>query len=118
MQLLLLPDSFAVDHRIERRSATAHLALMRALSIVFVYPFVKILLELREVTVNALSECDFVELIQNGLVEAFNDSVRLRVSYLGPRVLDVIECQIQLVVMMLGLAAILRSPISQDTQDR
>ena len=94
MQLLFLPDSFTVDHRFERCSATAHLALMRALSIVFVYPFVKVLLELFEIPVKVLPEGDFVELIENGFVESFNDSIRLWVSYLRARVLDVIERQV------------------------
>ena len=46
-----------------------------------------------------ISERDLVELLQNGLMEAFADAIGLRMAHLRLRMLDVIQSQIELVIM-------------------
>ncbi len=87
---------------------------MRAFSIVFGDPLVKVLLKLRYFAANTRSECYFVELIHDCFVEAFNNPVRLRMSHFCFDVFGVIERQIPLVVVMLRLVAILGSSVGQD----
>ena len=77
-QLLLLPDGLAINQGLHWRASTAHLALMRALSIVFLDPGIKVALQRLDVCVDLLTERDLVKLLQQRLMEPLADTVRLR----------------------------------------
>ena len=51
---------------------------MCAFMVVRVDPRVKILLHRLERRVDLLAECDLIELVEDGLMEAFADAIRLR----------------------------------------
>ncbi len=51
------------------------------------------------------------------LVEPLTDAVRLRVTRLGARMVDVLDGQVQLVLVMLQRAAELHSTVGQDAQE-
>ena len=68
-----------------------------------------------EMAAHLAPECNLIELLQDGLVEALADAVGLRVAHLGLRMLNVIQSQIQLIVMRFRLATILRASISQNS---
>jgi len=69
---------FAVLERRHRRSPTAHFPLVRAFIVVRVDPLVKIRRQLFRSCVNFITGSDLIELIQDGLMEALADPVRLR----------------------------------------
>ncbi len=75
-------------------------------------PVIQIGLELFERAVNLAPESNLVELLQDGLVEPFADAVGLRMIGFGLGVLDVIQGQVELIVVRLRLAAILRATVS------
>ena len=64
---------------------------MRALAIVIVDPLVEIALQRFQILINLLAERNAVELVVNGLVEAFADAVRLWRFRFGLRVIDVVD---------------------------
>ena len=86
---------------------------MGSLLVVASDPGVQIDLQFGDRAVDALSEGDPVELVQHRLVEALDDSIRLRVLGLGTGVIHVLNGQVQLVLVMLGVAAILRAAVRQ-----
>ena len=49
------------------------------------------------------------------LVKTFTDSVRLWVLRLGPGMIDILQCEIELIFVMLGIAAIFGAAIGQNT---
>ncbi len=57
---------------------------------------------------------DLVELLQNGLMKAFEDAIGLRMAHLRLRMFDNIQSQIELVIMRLRTAAEFRTEIGQD----
>src|SRR6266700_1593522 len=81
--------------------------------IVFANPQIKIGLELVDRTIHLFAESDAVELVEHGLVEALADAVGLRALGLGPHMVDVLDGKIELVLVMLWIAAIFRAPIGQ-----
>lgn len=87
---------------------------MGAVIVVARQPVIQIGLQLFNGLVNLAPERHLIKLLQDRLVEAFADAVGLRVTYLGPGVLNVIQGQIQLVVMRFRLAAILGTTIGQN----
>ncbi len=78
VQELFLPDIFALDHGLERRSGATHFALMSALVVVVEQPFIEIGLQCIDAVIEFLAERDLVELLQHCLVEALADAVGLR----------------------------------------
>ena len=50
-------------------------------------------------------------------MEAFADAVGLRVTRLGPRMLDGVHAQVQLIVVRFQFAAVFGSTIRQDADD-
>ena len=70
-------------------------------------------MQLADRAVDFLAEGDAVELVEHGLVEPLNNSIRLRAFGLGARVIDILERQVELIFMMLGIAAIFRATIGQ-----
>ncbi len=91
---------------------------MRSAGVILFHPRVQISLQRSHRLVDLLTERDLIELVQARLVEPFLDPVRLRMLRFCPRVLDVVQCQEQLVLVSVGLTAVLSPTISQDPQKR
>ena len=85
---------------------------MRPFLIVTLDPAIKIDLEIDDRSIDLLSEGDAVELIEHRLVEPLDDAIRLRALGLGARMVNILECQVELVFVMLGIATIFRAAIS------
>src|SRR6516165_1166994 len=85
--------------------------------VVFSDPHVHISLQFVDWTIYLFAERNTIELVERGLVEAFTDAVRLRALGLGARVIDVLDCQIQLVLVPFGIAAELAAAVSQHAQE-
>src|SRR6516164_11713858 len=84
--------------------------------IVFLDPGIQIDLQLVNRTIHLLPECDTVESVEHGLVEALTDAVGLRALGLGARVIDVLNREIELVLVSFGIAAELTPAIGQDAE--
>jgi len=89
-----------VKEGLQRRFAIAPSALMRARFVVRLHPGIEIPLQLVDGAVDFLAERDAIELVEHGAMEAFADSIGLRV--LGAGVIDVLDGEIKFVVVMLG----------------
>src|SRR6266568_1173382 len=109
----LLGGRQCVKEGLHRRLAEAPASLMWPRLIVFAKPQIKIGLQLVDRTIHLFAEGDAVELVEHGLVEALADAVGLRALGLGPRMVDVLDGKIELVLVMLWIAAIFRAPIGQ-----
>ena len=96
-----------------RRFAEAPSSLVRPFLVVVLDPIIEIAVQLADRAVDFLAEGDAVELVEHGLVEPLNNSIRLRAFGLGARVIDILERQVELIFMMLGIAAIFRATIGQ-----
>jgi len=64
-------------------------------------PVVEIFLRRLQIFVDLFAEGNSVELIQDSLVEAFTDAVRLGRLGFRPCVVDVVDRQVQLVIVLL-----------------
>src|SRR6188472_4594112 len=76
-------------------------------------PLVEILLQLGDRAVDALAERYPVELVQHRFVEALDDSIGLRALGLGSGVVHILDREIELVLMVLGVSAIFRASVGQ-----
>ena len=85
---------------------------MRPVLIVTLNPAIKIELEIGDRAIDLLAEGDAIELIEHRLVEPLNDAIRLRALGLCARMVNILECQVELVFVMLGIATIFRAAIS------
>ena len=84
--------------------AEAPAALMGPVLVVLGDPRIKVGLQLVDRAVDLFAERHAVELIQDGAMEALADSICLRALGLGAAVVDVLDCEIELVFMALGAA--------------
>ena len=91
---------------------------MGAVGIILDEPLIQILLKLIQCPVDLLSEGDLVKLLKDCLVEPFADPVGLRALGLGFGVLDIIDGQVQLIIMTIKPATVLRTAIGEDPKDR
>jgi hypothetical protein len=55
---LILPDLFALDHGLERRSAATHFTLMSAFGVVVMQPFIQIGLQFVDGLIDLLAESE------------------------------------------------------------
>src|SRR5215471_19722710 len=85
--------------------------------IVLCNPGIKIGLQLGNGAVELLAEGNAVELVQQRLVETLANAIRLRAPRLRSRVIDVLDGQIELVLVVVRLAAELRSSVSEHATD-
>ena len=76
---------------------------MRALVVVVGDPIIQIGLQLFDAAIYLAPERDLVELLQNRFAEALADAVGLRMADLGLCVLNVVQCEIELIIMGVGL---------------
>src|SRR5215210_7399569 len=103
----------AFDKGLQRRFAIAVLTRMRSLSVIALHPRVNVGLQLIERVIQLASECAGVELVLDGLVEAFANPVGLRALCSRAGVLDVLQVQVQRVFVRFPVATILTPPIGQ-----
>ena len=89
---------------------------MWPLLVVFCPPQVQISLQCLQRTVELLTESDVVEFIFDCAVEALADAICLRTVRLGPRMVQILNSQIELIGMVLDLAALFCTSVGQDTQ--
>ena len=86
---------------------------MRTRFVVLLHPNIEIGLQLVDGPINFLAERHAIELVEYGSMEALADSIGLWALGLGAGVIDVLDGEIELVVVMLGVTAILRAAIGQ-----
>jgi len=89
--------------------------LMWPVFIVACDPFIEIVLQIRDRGVEFFAERHTIELVEDRLVEALTDTIRLRALGLGSGMINVFYGKIELVFVMLGIATIFGSPIGQHT---
>ncbi len=99
----LLRDRPCVKEGLHRRFSETPASLMWPCLIVLADPQIDVDLQLVDRTIHLFSKRDAVELVEHGFVEALADAVGLRALCLGPRMIDVLDGKIKLVLMMLGL---------------
>src|SRR6185295_7817607 len=87
--------------------------LMGSVFVVAPDPLVEILLQLGDRAVDALAERYPVELVQHCFVEALDDSIGLRALGLGSGVVHILDREIELVLVVLGVSAIFRASVGQ-----
>lgn len=75
---LFPPDFVPLAHGFEGRSSATHFTLMRALVVVEVQPVIEICLQRFDGLKDLFAERDLMELLQDRLVKALADAVRLR----------------------------------------
>jgi hypothetical protein len=80
-------------------------------------PLIKVLLKLLDRGIDLGPEDDLIELVKDGPLEPFADSIGLRRHGLRFRVVDSFYARIELVFMILPVAAVFRAPIRKDSQD-
>ena len=95
-----------------RRFAEAPSSLVRPFLIVTLDPAIKIDLEIGNRAVDLFAKGDAIELIEHRLVEPLDDAIRLWALGLGARMVDVLERQVELIFVVLGVATIFRAAIS------
>jgi hypothetical protein len=78
-------------------------------------PSVNIRLEFGDRAVDFISEGDPVELVEHCLVEPLDDVIRLWTFCLRPRIIDILDRQVELVFVVLRSGAILRAAGSECT---
>lgn len=86
--------------------------------IVVLKPSVQIGLQAIDIHIERFAKRHLIKLLQDGFVEALANAVGLRRPGLGFSMLDVVDRQVQLIVVALGLAAIFRTAIGEYAQQR
>ena len=89
---------------------------MRSLLIIEVHPLIDIGLELLQAGVELTPESGGIELILNGLMKALANAIGLRTLSLGARMLDILQVQIQLILVMFSITAVLATAVSKNAQ--
>jgi hypothetical protein len=84
---------------------------VRPFLIIALDPGIEVGLEFGDRSIDLLAEDDAIELIEHRLVEPLGDAVRLWALSLGARMVDILERQIELVFVVLGVAAVFRAAI-------
>ena len=87
---------------------------MGAFLIVKVDPFVQIGLQSFHGFIELFAERYLVKFLQNCLVEPFADAVGLGRFHLGFGVVDIVDCQEELVIVLVDAPAIFRPAIGQN----
>ena len=94
------------------RFAVAISSAVRPFLVVVGDPLIEIGLQFFDGLVNLLSESNLVKLLQNRLMKAFADAVGLRASGFCFRVVDVLDGQVELILVVLPVAAVFGAAIS------
>ena len=91
---------------------------MSSFGVVEVDPLIQIGLQGFDSFVELLAECDLIKLLQDCFVEAFANPVGLGRFNLGLGVVNVVDCQEELVVVFVDPAAVFGSAVGQNAQHR
>ena len=118
VQVFLVPNQFPTEQGFHRRPAVAHFTLVGSFIIVINEPIVQVFLQGADIRIQFFTESHLIKLLQNRLVEAFADAVGLGRHGLCPGVVDVIDGQVELVIVLIHLAAILGATVREDAQHR
>ena len=94
------------------RFAEAPAALMWALPVVFDGPSIEVDLQFVDSPIDLLAKGHPVELVEHGAMKALADAIGLRALGLGAAVVDVLDCEIELIFVAFA-AAKLGAPIGQ-----
>lgn len=86
---------------------------MGSLIIIVIEPFVQIFWQAPHLVIEVLAQGHLVELLQDSLMEALTDAISLWRPYLGFRVFNVIDRQIQLIIVGFCPAALFGAAIRQ-----
>ena len=89
---------------------------MGSLVVVPFYPCIEILLQGIDAFIELLAEGNSVELFLHRSVKPLANAVRLRTLCFRLRVIDVLDGHVELVFMLLPLAALLCAPVRQYTK--
>src|ERR1700730_14038583 len=89
-----------VKESLHRRLAKTPASLMWPFLVVAPDPFIKIGLQGLDRSVELLADRDTVELVEDGLVKALDNAIRLWALRLGPRMVNVFHREIRLVVVI------------------
>ena len=81
-------------------------------------PFVEIVLQFFERSVDLLSKCNLIELFENRSVESFADAVGLRALCFRLSVINVLDGEVQLIVVLIRLSAILGAAVGEHAKQR
>ena len=117
IQVLILPKLLAILKCFHGCSATTHFPLVRSDGIVKNKPRIQIGLQLLNTCIQLFAKAYLVELLQHGFMEPLAHAVGLRRSGFGFGMIDIVDCQIELIVMRFRLAAIFGATVSQDADN-
>src|SRR5262245_1986319 len=100
-----------IEERLHRGFPEAPTALMRSRLIVFAHPPIEVGLQLVDRTIHLLAKRDTIEFVEHSFVEALADAVGLWALGLGARMIDVLDREIELILVPLGIAAVLAAAV-------
>jgi transposase-like protein len=115
-QHLLFGQWDTVYKSLHRCFAVTPSTLMGSFFVVELEPLIQIGLQLFDRFVELLAKRHSIELVEHRFVKPLADPIGLRTLRLGARVIDVLQGQVQLVLVMLRITAILRAPIGQHSE--
>ena len=115
---LVLGDRYGVKEGLHRGFPIAPAALMGSCLVVLCHPSVEIGLQLIDRHIDPLAEGNAIELIEHCFVEALANAVGLRAPRFGPGMVDILDRQVQLVLVVLGVATIFGAAIGQHPAER
>jgi len=107
MQHLLLDSGFAIEERLHGCFTLTVAPRMWSGAVVGINPMIHILLQLFHARVKLLAKDNLIKLFQTRAVKPLTDAIDLGGFGLGPSVVNVLNCQVQLVLVMLDVAAVL-----------
>jgi len=86
---------------------------VRPFLVIALDPIIEIALQVADRAIDLLAERHAIELVEDGLMEPLGDAIGLRALGLGARMVDVLDRQIELIFVVLRVAAIFRAAIGQ-----
>ena len=86
---------------------------MCAIVVVIVQPFIKIPLQFFNGAIDFAAECNLIKLLQNRFMETLANAIGLWMPHFCFGVLNVVQCQIELVIVRFRFPAIFSAAISK-----
>ena len=116
--MLVVRQRCALDERLQWRFAVAILSRVRSFGVVPLHPYVNVGMKFSQRVVLLTAKRARVELVLDGLMESFANPVRLRTPRLRPRMLDVLQVEVQRILVRFPVAAVLAPAIGQNPKQR
>jgi hypothetical protein len=91
-------------------------ATVRAFCLVIRHPLVEVCLKFIERCIDFLAEGDVVKFFFDGAMEAFTDTVGLRMVSVGSAVVNIFNRQVELILVGFDRAVVFRASVRQDPQ--